>query len=388
MKRVLFAIHSLGFGGAERSLVNLLNELPQDKYEIDLMLFQHKDGFGSQLPEWVNVLETPFEIGRLYDPMFSRGKFRFAKIAGTICSKIVGRKKKAQKAFRWRNVYVKRIKPIEKHYDVAVAYVGSEIMYFIRDCVSADRKLVWIHNDYRTAGYSRRDDEPYFKDMDAIVSVSDKCVDVLREEFPEYQSKMHYIENITSSTVVRKMAQLYTPEEYRKGACNILSIGRLWPQKGFDMAIDAAAVLKKKGLDFCWYVIGIGSLEEKLKKQIQELGLEQNFILLGSRKNPYPYIRDCSVFVQPSRYEGKSVALDEAKIMCAPIVATAYPTVGDQITDRKEGLITPMTPEGIAEGILEVVNNHGLRSEMQNFLRCHEYGNQAEVKKYEALLDA
>lgn len=388
MKKVLFVMHSLGFGGAEKSLVNLLNEMPRDKYQIDLLLFHKKDGFVSQVPGWVNMLKTPEALERLYAPMQSAGKYRFRKIAGTICSKLYSRKKKAQKAFRWRHVYVKCVKPLEQHYDVAVAYVGAEIMYFIRDCVSADRKLVWIHNDYRTAGYSKEDDAPYFVDMDAIVSVSEKCVEVLNEEFPEHSSKTYYIENITSSAVVRKMAKAYVPEEYENGVYNLLSIGRLWPQKGFDMAIDAAAILKEKGLNFRWFIIGIGSLEDKLRRQIAENNLQEQFILLGTRKNPYPYIKGCSVFVQPSRYEGKSVALDEAKIMCAPIVATAYPTVGDQLTDRKEGLITQMSPEGIAAGILEVIENEGLRTSMQEYLGQHEYGNQKEVEKYMQLLDA
>lgn len=387
MKKILFVIHSLGFGGAERSLVNLLNELPSDKYQVDLLLFNQKEGFAAQLPAWVNVLKTPDSIHKLYGKLGAKWKYPIARLAGTAVSRFASKNKKAQKAFRWRYFYRPRIENLPGHYDVAVAYVGAEIMYYIRDCVSADRKLVWIHNDYRTAGYSKKDDAPYFADMDAIVSVSDKCVDVLKEEFPEHSRRMHYIENITSSAVVRSLSQAYDPEEYDQDSCNILSIGRLWPQKGFDMAVDAAAILKKKGLKFRWFIIGIGSLEGELRSRIAELSLQDEFVLLGSRSNPYPYIRNCALLVQPSRWEGKSVVLDEAKILGAPIVATAYPTVADQIADRKEGLICPMSPEGIAGGVMEMLQDDELRRGIREYLSRHEYGNQAEAEKYMRLID-
>lgn len=387
MKKVLFAIHSLGFGGAERSLVNLLNELPEDQYQVDLLIFQRREGFASQVPGWVNMLEIPPEIHRLYGKLGSRWKYPLVRLAGTGISRLARKGKKAQKAFRWKRFYRPYIKNLPGHYDVAVAYVGAEIMYYIRDCVSADRKLVWIHNDYRAAAYSKKDDAPYFVDMDEIASVSQQCVDVLKEEFPEHAHKMHNIENITSSAVIRSMAQAYTPEEYSGNKANILSVGRLWPQKGFDMAVDAAAILKQRGLDFCWYVVGAGSLESELRRQIRELSLEKEFVLLGQRSNPYPYIRNCDLLVQPSRYEGKSVVLDEAKILCKPIVATAYPTVADQIADGLEGRICKMSPEGIADGILEMLENDALRSSVEAYLADHEYGNQSEVEKYMRLID-
>jgi glycosyltransferase involved in cell wall biosynthesis len=387
MKKVLFVIYSMKYGGAERSLVNLLQELPEDKYEVDLLLFQKKGDFLLQIPAWVRVLETPEDIERLYAPLKETKLKGYTKVMGTVCSRFSRKTKKAQTAYRWRNFYGRKIRGLEKQYDVAVAYAGSENLYFIRDKVRADKKLVWIHNDYRTAGYSKADDQPYFEDMDAIVSVSKECVDVLKEEFPQYRHKMHYVENITSSAVIRKQAELSVPEEYQTDKQNILSVGRLHPQKGFDMAVDAAAILKKSGVNFCWYIIGGGPLREELKQQIKDRDVEDCFILLGTRNNPYTYIKQCAFMVQPSRYEGKSVVLDEAKILATPIVATAYPTVRDQVIDGKEGLITPMTPEGIAEGIREMLENEEMRRSVRDYLAQREYGNQSEVEKYVQLLD-
>lgn len=388
MKKILFVIYSLGFGGAERSLVNLLHELPKDRYEVDLLMFQHKNGFLQQVPSWVNVLETPVEISRLYGPLKNAGKYALPKAAGKVLSMVMRRTRKSRAAWRWKHVFARMIPDLPTHYDVAVAYVGSEIQYFVADHVHADRKVVFIHNDYRTAGYSAEDDEPYFAQMDDIVSISRGCVDVLREEFPQYAEKMIYLENITSSAVVRERAQEFVPPEYQEGVYNILSVGRLWPQKGFDYAIDAAALLKKAGLRFRWYVLGEGSLRDELKKQIDANGLQEDFLLLGARSNPYPYMQRCDVLVQSSRYEGKSVVLDEAKMLCKPIVATAYPTVSDQVADGQEGLVVEMSAQGVADGVKKMLQDAELREGIAAYLAAHEYGNQAEVEKYMKLLDA
>lgn len=387
MKKVLFAIYALGYGGAERALVNLLNELPQDRYQVDLLLFQRKGDFLKQVPAWVNVLQTPDAMDRLYGPMKKAGRYLLPKLLGKVLSCAARKTKKAQNAWRWKHFFRKRIPKLPGHYDVAVAFSGSEIQYFIADHVDADRRIVFVHNDYRTAKYSAEDDEPYFAKMDEIVSISEKCVDVLREIFPQYSSRMSCLENITSSAVVRARAEEFDPPEFIQDGFNILSVGRLWPQKGFDMAVDAAAILKERGVKFRWYVVGEGSLRQELQSRIDERGLTEDFLLLGVRSNPYPYMRCCDVLVQSSRYEGKSVVLDEAKMLCKPIVATAYPTVADQVADGTEGIVIPMTPEGIAEGICRLLENPQERERLTACLCEREYGNQAEVEKYIALLD-
>ena len=387
MKKILFVIFSLGYGGAERSLVNLLTELPRDKYQVDLLLFRRQGDFLSQVPEWVNVLETPEDIRRLYGPMKKAGRYLLPKVAGIGLARMMRRTRKSQIAWRWKHVFRRRIGRLPGHYDVAVAYAGGENMYFIEDHVSADRKVVFIHNDYRAAKYSEKDDAPYFERMDAIVSISVKCVDVLREIFPQHAGKLHYLENITSSALVRARGNTPVPPEYRDSEVNILSVGRLWPQKGFDLAVDAADILRKRGLRFRWHILGEGALRTELQAQIDAKGLADMVFLHGTRNNPYAYMKHCDVLVQSSRYEGKSVVLDEAKMLCTPIVATAYPTVGDQIRDGLEGIVVPMTAEGIADGVQRMLEDAALRGDMTAYLAAHEYGNQQEVTRYMALLD-
>lgn len=387
MKKILFVIHSLGFGGAERSLVNLLNELPREKYEVELLLFQRKGSFLTQLPDWVKVLDTPRELNCLYGPLKKAGALAIPKVLGKLCSKVARRTYKERNAWRWKHVFRRLIPRLSTHYDVAVAYTGVEIQYFVADCVTADKKIVFIHNDYRTAGYSARDDEPYFAQMDAIATISPQCLQVLEEEFPQYKEKLYCLENITSSKVIRDRAMEFDPPEYRAQGSMLLSVGRLGHQKGFDIAVDAARILKDRGVQFQWYILGEGGLREKLQKQIDGHGLTEEFVLLGARSNPYPYMRACDVLVQSSRYEGKSVVLDEAKMLCKPIVSTAYPTVGDQVIDGLEGLVTAMSAEGVAEGIIKMLEDAALWERVTSYMSAQEYGNQQEVEKYMKLLD-
>lgn len=161
----------------------------------------------------------------------------------------------------------------------------------------------------------------------------------------------------------------------------ICSVGRLSSEKGFDLAARAAAVLKRKGINFFWCIVGEGNERKKLQEIIKNNGLESNFVLLGVRDNPYPYIKNADVIVQPSRFEGKSMVLDEAKILAKPIVATAYTTVRDQLND-KEGIVIGMTPEEIAEGVQKMLENEGLRNEISDYLRQRNYGNIEEMKKF------
>ena len=183
------------------------------------------------------------------------------------------------------------------------------------------------------------------------------------------------------------MSEEFEVSEFEKNQFNVLSIGRLTRQKGYDFAIDAVKILKEKYSDIHWWIIGAGELEEQLKKQVKDNELEEYITFLGLRANPYPYIRSCDLLVQPSRWEGKSVVLDEAKILAKPILATNYSTIKDQLKDKKEGLITDISPNAIAEGIIELRENPPLYKSIQSYLDKHEYGNEREVAQYYKLLD-
>ena len=387
MKKVLFVMLSLYNGGAEKSLVNLLNELPEDKYEVDLLLFRPEGLFLNQVPAYVNILEIPETLKRLFGPINKSGKYMIPKVVSTFFAALAEKKYKWRRAYRWNHCYTNLIEPLEKQYDVAVGYTSNEVLYFLNEKVNASRKLVWIHNDYIAAGHPPAYDYPHLCKMGGIVTISETCKQILDDLFPDLKERIYNIPNITSSQVVRRRADAFVPEEYGAEDYNILSIGRLSEQKGFDFAIQAAAILKQRGRQFSWFIIGDGPLEKQLREQIDALDVTDRVHLIGIRENPYPYIRNCSLLAQTSRYEGKSVVLDETKILGVPILATDYPTVRDQILDGMEGMIVPMAAEGIADGIEKMMQNPAIGGEIRTYLADHEYGNQAEVQKYMKLID-
>ena len=292
-----------------------------------------------------------------------------------------------QKAFMWEYFYKPVIDGLDKEYDVAVGYLGGESTYYIVDKVNAKRKIHWVHNDYRTSGMPKKYDLKLFPKVDAVVTISEECLEILKEEFPQFQDKFYCIENITSSAVIKARAKEFIPEEYKGCENIILSVGRLSEQKGFDMAISAASKLKKKGIKFKWFIIGSGPLKDKLNDQIEKENVKDYVELLGTKSNPYPYIKNCDIFVQPSRYEGKSVVIDEAKILAKPIVATAYPTVKDQIQNDNEGIIVELNVDGIVNGIVVLCSDNVKKQQIVAYLEKQEYGNQNEVKKYINLIE-
>ena len=391
-KNILIHIGGLGAGGAEKSLVSFLNTLPAEQYNVDLMTLNKGGLFRNLVPEYVNIIEPPFPYNCLG---ISPGNWRFY-IKHPWCFF-----KKIYSLFRlkkqtnlpvgqvlwpiWKNC----IKQNQKKYDIAMSYIEGLPNYYVMDKVDAKKKILWIHNEYTKLGYNKEFDKEYFKKADAVVTISELCKNDLVDNFPDLKDKFHILENITNPTLIKKMAEedINDPAfENKKEVLKLLSIGRLYPQKNYPLAIDAAKIIKDKGIDFKWYIIGEGVLKEDIVKQINTLSLQDNITLLGLRSNPYPYIKQCDIIVQSSLFEGKSIAIDEAKILCKPIVATNYPTVYDVISDNKNGLIAEMTPAALSKKIITLYNDKELRENLCSNLKEEAIDNTSEIENYIKLI--
>lgn len=167
----------------------------------------------------------------------------------------------------------------------------------------------------------------------------------------------------------------------------LLSIGRFSYPKNFDNLPDICRRLVDEygEADLKWYIIGFGD-ESPIRRAIAETGMEEHVVLLGKKENPYPYIKACDIYVQPSRYEGKSVTVREAQMLCKPVVVTNYPTASSQIMDGIDGVIVPMDNEGCAKGIANVIADTALQQRLNDYLSTHDYGNESEVEKIYELL--
>lgn len=168
---------------------------------------------------------------------------------------------------------------------------------------------------------------------------------------------------------------------------NLLSVGRFCTAKNYDNVPDITRRIIAQGIDnIKWYIIGFGGEEALIRAKIAEAGMEEHVILLGKKENPYPYIKACDIYVQPSRYEGKSVTVREAQMLCKPVVVTAYPTAASQIQHGIDGVIVPMDNDGCARGLAEFIADTALQQSLTAYLATHDYGNEREVEKIYALL--
>lgn len=391
MKRqLLFIMGTLENGGGERSLINLLQLIDYNRYDVDLILFKERGIFLKQIPNEVNIVKGLDILHFMYNDSIKKAfdfhylKESFIHIFGTVISKIVAKSGFCKGQYRWLHFYEKVIPKLDKKYDIAISYLEGETTYYLVDKVEAKKKISWVHTDYSKINADLSIDLKYFKKIDKIVSISDACVDILKNTFPSIADKFVCLPNLTSSKSIKFMAEQFVPSEFTKeDGIRIISIGRLVHLKGFDIAIDAARILKENKISFKWFVIGEGILKEELENMRKKYQLENNFELLGIRENPYPYLKNADIVVQPSRYEGKSMVLDEAKILCKPIVVTNYETVKDQITEN-EGLIVHMDAESLCKGIIKMIDEH---EKYEKFLEKHNYSNENKINDYYKMME-
>ena len=196
------------------------------------------------------------------------------------------------------------------------------------------------------------------------------------------------IENILSPQFVRQRSSTFTFHYPEHPECvNLLSVGRYSPQKNFDNVPDICRRIRESGINAYWYIIGYGGDGALIRQKIQEAGMQEYVLLLGKQSNPYPYMKACDFYVQPSRYEGKSVTVREAQMLGKPVIVTNYATASSQIRQGDDGVIVPMDNAGCAEGITKFIQDTPLQAHIKEFLRDHDFGNEEEVKKIYQLIE-
>ncbi|MBN9647089.1 glycosyltransferase [Terrisporobacter glycolicus] len=389
-KRILFVIPSLNIGGGEKSLVNLLNQFDYEKYDVDLFLFSYGGIFEQFLPKEVNIIPLPEKyidfnlyFGQSLLNMIKKRNLSqiYNKSMFTLINNVTKDKFNADQ-YNWK--YLRSsFEKLDKKYDVAIGYLEKSSIYFCIDKVNANKRIGFIHTHYEKSGMNENIDKKYFKKLDNIVTITEECLDVLKRRFPECKDKMSVIYNIVSPSTINNMI-LNSDENIIKKKdkqITIVSVGRLDKAKGYELAIDTCKELVNKNFNIKWYVIGEGEERESLTKLINENSLQKNFILLGLKSNPYPYMQDADIFVQTSRYEGKSIALDEAKILKKPIVVTNYETAREQIDNEINGLIVDMNSNDICNGIERIIKDSKLRDRLCNNLSKIDFGTEKEIEK-------
>jgi len=397
-KRIFISMHYLELGGAEMSLIGLLHALDYSKYDVDLFIHRHQGELMRFIPEGVNLLPEISAYSCIECPItetISKGQFGVAW--GRLRAKMRARRylpKDASKPqyaiFQYVAQEIEPYLPMMEQngeYDLAISFLQPH--NYVLSKVKAKKKVCWIHTDYTKVEFDAEAELPVWAAYDHIISISPDVTKSFLQVFPSLKDKIVLIENILSSEFVRKRAgekDVSAEMSKKNGVVNVLSVGRFTDAKNYDNVPDICRRIREKGVDVQWYIIGFGN-DALIRQRIHEAGMENYVIILGKRTNPYPFMKACDIYAQPSRYEGKSVTVREAQMLCKPVVVTDYPTAKSQIQDGVDGAIVPMDNEGCAQGIVDFIRNKMLQNQIVAYLKTHDYGNEGEAEKLDKLIN-
>lgn len=374
--RVLVFIESLNIGGAEKSLVNFLQSFDYGRLQVDLMTLKSGGAFEKYIPREVNSIPFPKPKG-------------LRKYLAQLCRVYYALRWRAQRGPRNKaEIFWSCMSPtfptLEKEYDVAIAYQQGLPTYYVATKVKSKKKITWANVNLLNAGYRESFNRKYYDKFDHIVAVSAQLYDILAQSRMMDSRRLTTIYDIISPETIRRMAREYTIDEYfTSGAIRIATVGRMARQKNQILAVRAAKILKEHGHEFCWCLVGNGPDFQSVKQLVEAESLGDCVRLTGAMPNPYPFMKDCDIYVQTSSFEGFGLTIAEAKILGKPIVSTNFDVVRDQIDDGVNGLIADMTPESVAAKIERLIADAELRQRLAaNAAKGATDNRDAEIRKF------
>lgn len=394
MKKRILVIHfNMELGGVESSLLGLLDTFDYDKYSIYLFLYAHEGGMMPLINANVNILPEMSKYRALTESIqenFKQGLFAIgmARIMAKVRSGLSTGSLHSGHNYKqyFHKLCIPYLPDIPGDYDLAISF--NDPHYIIGKKVSAKVKMAWFHTDALRMDFCDNIEKEMWGMSDYVVNVSEECKDVFDRKHPYLTNRSIVIENILPKSFVTERSNAFTVETEmpNDGSIKILSIGRFSNQKNFDNVPDVSRRVLETGLDIKWYLIGYGGEDALIRQRIAEAGVEGRVIILGKKENPYPYIKACDLYVQPSRYEGKAVTVREAQILCKPVVITRYATSASQLEDGMDGIIVPMDNGGCADGIVRLLKDPERMQQLSAACARRDYTNAGEVEKLYQLI--
>ena len=395
-KKVLFLMPSMFIGGAERSFIGVLDAFDYDTYEVYIFLYRHEGEFLADLNSKAILLNEIVEYTVFDRPikeiLFSKEFiFALARLLGkgrlSLYKMHSKRKVDVWTSMQYASHFICPFLPeIPGEYDLAIMFQGIPDALIQHTC--ANKKIAWIHTDYEQLCPDIKMESKLFQKLHGIVTVSEACKESMEKVYPEFLSKIKVIENILSKSCVEEQAkeQITEYDDY-KDSVIICSVGRFSEAKNFDNIPFMCKCIREEGINVHWFLIGYGSDEKLIRDNIQKNRMEKYVHILGRKVNPYPYIKQCDIYVQPSRYEGKAVTIREAQILGKPVVITDFATSRSQLEHMVDGVIVPMDNKACAKGIISVIQNKDLREKLICNCSKRDYTNKNEVFKIYKMME-
>lgn len=400
--RIFIAIHYMHLGGAETSLIGLLQALDPQKVDVDLFVYSHEGEMMKLIPSYVNLLPEDPTWSMFEKPLkevLKKGYLRmfFARMWAKFRMWNYVRKNNPMDSsalLGYVGEEVNKILPDLHHlgqYDLAISFLTPH--NFVLDHVTAKKKICWIHTDYTRIDVNAVLELPVWSAYDYVISISEDVTKTFLKVFPSLKDKIAEVENILSPEFVRQRGALMSRQELsleipmNDNYLNLLTVGRFSPPKKLEEVPAICRGIIEAGVNVRWYIIGYGGSDDYIRREIEREGMQEHVFLLGKKENPYPYIKACDWYVQPSRYEGKSVVVREAQMLCKPVIVTNYPTAPSQIQQGVDGVIVPMDIPGCVAQMVVTLKNDTLKCSIVEYLETHDYGNMGEVEKVYALIN-
>lgn len=398
MKRILIVSQAMEIGGAEKALLGLLEGINKDKIQVELFLLRHSGELLKYVPKSVIILPEQREysmLGISLKEVLKQKKYNifWGRLKGRIKANIYAYRNnlKDNSAINdeYSHKYTVNCMPMisEKEYDLAISFLSPH--YFVSERVKAKKKIAWIHTDYETINIDVGSEYNMWSKYDYIASISQNVTKSFLKTFPILKDKIILFENILPMKYIKNIADTATIIEEIKDKENVilLSIGRFCNAKNFDNVPDICKRILNAGIKVKWYLIGYGLDEELICEKIKKLNVEKNVYILGKKENPYPYIKHCDIYIQPSRYEGKCVSVIEAQIFNKPVIITNYATSESQLENGVDGIIVPIENDKCAKKIVEIIQNKELQQKLVKATKLKDYSNIKEVDKLYKILE-
>lgn len=396
MKKILIVSHAMEIGGAERALLGLLESIDTQLYQVDLFLLRHEGELLKLIPNNINLLPEIPEYTVLERPMkqtLREGHFLLtaSRLYGKLKAERFAKKNNLNVsaiAIEYSHKYTKKFMPkIQKNtrYDLAISFLTPH--YFVAEKVNANKKVAWIHTDYDFIDVDINSELSMWNKFDKIAAVSEGVEQSFVKKFPSLKDKVFVFENIMSAKLIVTQSKENPKYSFSTENINLLSVGRFCHAKNFDNVPDICKIIRNNGLNVKWYLIGYGGDENLICKKIQEENMQNYVIMLGKQENPYPYINMCDVYIQPSRYEGKCVAVREAQMLGKPVIITNYTTSSSQLNNGVDGIIVPMDNRSCGEEIAKILNNKELLEKIKRNCAKNDYSGFEEAKKISYIMN-